>query len=164
MHAMEAGLPEKHAERLMPRALELSADAAERDEVPVAAIVFDSRSGEIISEAANRRETDHDPTGHAEVVALREAGRVLGRWNLTGCSMVVTLEPCPMCAGALINARLDHVTYGAADPKGGCIDTLYSLTRDERFNHRLPSRGGMNAAACAAQLQQFFAARRAKSK
>ncbi len=155
--------PEDRVSELMQHALSLAAQAAACGEVPVAAIVYNTATGDPIAQAANRRETDHDPTAHAEIVALRDAGQRLGRWNLTGCSMVVTLEPCPMCAGALINARLDHLTYAAADPKAGCIDSLYQLAADPRFNHRLPSQSNVLAPASAALLQDFFKQRRRKT-
>lgn len=142
----------------MKRAIEQAALAATTGEVPVGAVVY--RGDEVLAAAHNLRETHADPTAHAEVLALREAARRIGVWRLDGCSLAVTLEPCPMCAGALINSRVDRLIYGAADPKMGCVDTLYELCTDTRFNHRLETRGGVLADECAALLREFFAARR----
>ena len=108
--------------RMMERAIELARRAALDGEVPIAAVIY--RGEEILGEAANNREAAQDPTGHAEIVAMREAGKKLGEWRLEGCSMAVTLEPCPMCAGALVNARLGRLIYGATDPKAGACETL----------------------------------------
>ena len=149
-------------EAMMRRAIEQAALAATMGEVPVGAVVY--RGDEVLALAHNRRETDADPTAHAEVLALREAARRVGVWRLDGCSLAVTLEPCPMCAGALINSRIDRLVYGAADPKMGCVDTLYELCTDTRFNHRLAVEGGVLADECAALLRDFFAARRGASK
>ena len=143
----------------MTRAIELAALAAQKGEVPVGAVVY--REAQVLGEAANRRETKNDPTAHAEVVALRQAARRLRSWRLTGCAIAVTLEPCPMCAGALVNARVDRLVYGAADPKMGCVRTLYNLCDDTRFNHRIQVVSGVMADQCAAMLSAFFAERRA---
>lgn len=128
-------------------------------DVPVGAVVLDA-AGAVIARARNRREADQDPTAHAEVLAIREAARVTGHWRLTGCTMVVTLEPCTMCAGALTNARLDRLVYGAEDPKAGAVGSLWDVVRDPRLAHRPEVLGGVLAADCAALLRAFFAARR----
>lgn len=142
----------------MQRALDQAAMAAAMDEVPVGAVVY--RGDEVIAMAHNLRESDADPTAHAEILALRAAAKVVGSWRLDGCGMAVTLEPCPMCAGALINSRIDEVVYGATDPKMGCVDTLYQLCSDPRFNHRPCVIGGVMAEACGAILTAFFKAKR----
>jgi tRNA(adenine34) deaminase len=143
---------------MMQRAIALAAQAAGAGEVPVAAVVY--RDERILAEAANNRQATGDPTGHAELVAIREAGRTLGHWRLVGCSMAVTLEPCPMCAGAMVNARLGRLVYGADDPKAGACRTLYRIPTDERLNHRVTVIGGVLADRCATLLQEFFACRR----
>jgi tRNA(adenine34) deaminase len=150
--------------RMMRRALRLAAGAATKGEVPIAAVVWRTRDGaiEILAEAANDREASGDPTGHAEIVALRRAGERLGSWRLTGCSMAVTLEPCPMCAGALVNARLDRCVFGASDPKAGACGTLYRIAEDPRLNHRVTVVGGVLAEESVALLRRFFRERRGR--
>lgn len=145
---------------MMRRALDEARAAAAIGEVPVGAVVF--RGEEVLGKGYNVRENDSDPTGHAEIVALRRAARALGTWRLDGCAMAVTLEPCPMCAGALVNARIDTLIYAAADPKMGCVDTLHTLCTEPRFNHRLDVHRGVLADASAALLRGFFAERRRK--
>src|SRR5262249_26315019 len=108
----------------------------------------------------NARERLNDPTAHAEILALQEASRALGRWRLTGCSLFATLEPCPMCAGALVNARIDRLVYGVPDPKAGAVGTLFDIPRDARLNHRVTVESGMLAAECGEVLKEFFRARR----
>lgn len=147
---------------MMQRALALAEQAAAAGEVPVAAVIY--RDDRVIGAAHNRRELDQDPTAHAEILALRQAASELGSWRLDGCTIAVTLEPCPMCAGALVNARIKRLVYGAADPKMGCVHTLYRLCTDSRFNHRLEVLGGVMAMSCAEILQQFFQARRGEDK
>ena len=139
-------------------ALRVAARAARAGEVPVGAVIV--ADGVPLVAAGNARESDHDPTAHAEVVALRRAGQLLGRWRMTGCSLYVTLEPCPMCAGALVNSRIDRLVYGAADPKAGAVESLFRLADDPRLNHRITVVGGVRAAACSAQLKSFFRNRR----
>ena len=143
---------------MMERALKLAREAGEAGEVPVAAVVY--RGGTVISEAINARESTTDPTAHAELLALSRAGRSLGRWRLIDCSLAVTLEPCPMCAGAMVNARLGRLLYGASDPKAGACGTLYEIPSDGRLNHRVTVIGGIEADRCAALLSEFFADRR----
>ncbi len=149
-------------QQMMARAIELAHQAAARGEVPVGAVIY--KDGVILGEASNDREASSDPTGHAEVVALRRAAITVGGWRLNECSIAVTLEPCPMCAGALVNARIARLVYGARDPKAGAVDTLYDLCRDVRLNHRMTVIGGVMAQPCAQLLTQFFRARRAAKR
>ncbi len=127
-------------------------------------MVYELETGAVLAEAHNRREIDADPTAHAEMLALAAAAEQRGLWRLDGCAIAVTLEPCPMCAGALVNSRIDRLVYGPTDPKMGCVDTLYHICTDERFNHRLQVRGGVLAEPCVKLLQDFFKARRGKHK
>ena len=127
-------------------------------DVPVGAVV--ARGEETLAAAGNQRERLADPTAHAEILALREASRRLGTWRLEGCTMYVTLEPCAMCAGALVLGRIDRLVYGAADPKAGFAGSLGDLVRDPRLNHRLAVRAGVGAEEAAALLREFFGARR----
>ena len=143
---------------LMRRALALAEAGAGLGEVPVGAVV--ERRGQILAEAHNQREQLQDPTAHAEIVALRRAAAAVGSWHLDDCTMVVTLEPCPMCAGALVNARVARLVYGAPDPKMGCVDTLAQLCTDPRFNHRLEVVANVLPDDSARLLQGFFQARR----
>ncbi|MCP4758502.1 MAG: nucleoside deaminase [Planctomycetes bacterium] len=142
----------------MQRAIELAEEAAERGDIPVGAVIY--RGDEILGEGANRREIDNDPTAHAEVVAMRAAGARLGMWRLHECAMAVTLEPCPMCAGAMVNARLNRVVWGADDAKAGACRSLYEIHADPRLNHRLEGTGGVLADECAELLRRFFKSRR----
>ncbi len=128
-------------------------------DVPVGAVVLDP-AGTVIARAANRREADGDPTAHAELVAMRAAAKVVGNWRLIGCTLVVTLEPCTMCAGAVTLARVDRLVFGAADPKAGAVGSLWDVVRDSRLNHRPEVVGGVLAAESGALLRAFFAARR----
>jgi tRNA(adenine34) deaminase len=128
-------------------------------EVPIGAAVFGA-GGELIAVAHNERESTHDPTAHAEVLVLRRAGAVLGDWQLTGCTLAVTLEPCTMCAGALVLARVARLVFGAWDPKAGAAGSLRDVVRDRRLNHRPEVVGGVRADECGALLGQFFTARR----
>jgi tRNA(adenine34) deaminase len=128
-------------------------------DVPVGAVILDE-AGSVIARARNRRELDTDPTAHAEIVAIRRAAQVLGRWRLTGLTLVVTLEPCTMCAGAVTVSRLARVVYGAEDPKAGAVGSLWDVLRDTRLNHQPEVIGGVLAAECGALLRDFFAARR----
>jgi tRNA(adenine34) deaminase len=145
-------------EVMMDQALSLANEAALAGEIPVGAVVFHGTT--IVGKGGNRREVDDDPTAHAEIVALREAGRTLGRWRLDDCTLVVTLEPCPMCAGALVNARIGRLVFGITDPKAGAAGTLYDIPTDVRLNHRMPVTGGVRAETCLDVLQQFFRRRR----
>ena len=152
------------SEPMMRQAIALAREAAAIGEVPIGCVVVDDLTGQVIGRGYNRRETDHDPTAHAEVLALREAARARGHWRLTGCTLVVTLEPCPMCAGAIVNARVGRVVYGCDDPKAGATRTLYRICDDPRLNHRATVEGGVLADECAALLREFFKAQRALGK
>ncbi len=144
----------------MAHALRIAEAAADRGDVPVGAlVVLDDR---IIGVGGNRREIDADPTGHAEIVALREACRTVGRWRVDGATLYVTLEPCPMCAGAIVNTRIARLVYGADDPKAGAVRTLYRICDDPRLNHRLEITAGVLAEPSRALLQAFF--RRARQR
>jgi tRNA(adenine34) deaminase len=145
-------------EGAMRLALAEAALAVEHGDVPVGAVVL--RDGAVVAARHNERELAHDPTAHAEVLALQDAARALGTWRLDGCTLVVTLEPCLMCAGAALNARIERVVYGAADPKAGAGATLYNVFADPRLNHNPPVRWGVLDAECAALLAAFFAPRR----
>jgi len=129
------------------------------DDVPVGAVILDG-AGTILARARNRREADRDPTAHAEIVAIRQAAAALGRWRLTDLTLVVTLEPCTMCAGAVTAARLGRLVYGAEDPKAGAVGSLWDVLRDPRLNHRPEVIGGVLAGECGAVLREFFDARR----
>ena len=146
----------------MAEALRLAEEAAKRGDVPVGAIVV--LGDRIVGRGFNTREVDADPTGHAEVVALREACRAAHRWRVDGATLYVTLEPCPMCAGALVNARVARLVYGADDPKAGAVRSLYSLCDDERLNHRMQVERGLMADACAHVLTEFFRAARERKR
>jgi tRNA(adenine34) deaminase len=143
----------------MRLALAEAAAAAEAGDVPVGAVIIDG-AGEVVARGHNRREADHDPTAHAEIVAIRAAAAVAGSWRLTGLTLVVTLEPCTMCAGAVTAARLDRLVYGAEDPKAGAVGSLWDVVRSPRLNHRPEVIGGVLAADCGEILREFFAARR----
>lgn len=142
----------------MEVAIEQARLAVDHRDVPVGAVVV--RDGEVIAARCNERELTGDPTAHAEILAIRDAARVVGHWRLDDCTMVVTLEPCPMCAGAMVNARLQRLVFGAPDPKAGATGSLMNLVSDPRLNHRLPVVGGVEADRCGALLVDFFAARR----
>jgi tRNA(adenine34) deaminase len=146
----------------MQRAIALATAAGQAGDVPVGALVI-GPDGQLLAEAENRRERDHDPTAHAEILALRAAGLALGNWHLNGCTLYVTLEPCPMCAGALGLARLGQLVYGADDPKAGAVRTVLNLPDSAASNHRLTVISGILETACRQQLQDWFAARRAQS-
>jgi tRNA(adenine34) deaminase len=146
-------------DQLMRLALDEAARAMETGDVPVGAIVVDG-SGTVIGTGRNRREVDRDPTAHAEIVAMRAAAAGLGTWRLHGATLVVTLEPCVMCAGALVNARIERVVYGCDDPKAGALRSLYLLGEDPRLNHRFIVTPGVLAAECSKILSGFFAALR----
>jgi len=146
----------------MDRALELARAAAELGEVPVGAVVYRTETGEVLAEAHNRREIDRDPSAHAELLAIARAARALGDWRLNACSLAVTLEPCAMCAGLIVNARIGRVIYGARDPKAGACESLYAITSDARLNHQPEVIAGVRADACADVLRAFFRELRAR--
>jgi tRNA(adenine34) deaminase len=145
---------------LMGIALDEARAAAEHGDVPIGAVVARIDGDEVLARRHNEREHDGDPTAHAEILALRDAARAAGSWRLDGCALVVTLEPCPMCAGAAVAARLDLVAFGAADPKAGALGSLYNLAADPRLNHEAAVVDGVRAAECGALLTEFFADRR----
>src|SRR2546423_888346 len=145
----------------MEMALQEAEAAAAADEVPVGAVIVSLKQG-VIARAHNQRETLHDPTAHAEMIAITQAAQALHSWRLENCVLYVTLEPCPMCAGAIVLARLPLVVYGTTDPKAGACDSLYRITSDPRLNHRSQGVGGVLADRCAAVLSDFFAAKRRK--
>jgi tRNA(adenine34) deaminase len=140
----------------MEIALDQARLAADMGEVPVGAVLVGPH-GEPIVAAHNQRETAGDPAGHAELVAIREGARKLGAWQLVGCTIYVTLEPCPMCAGALVNARVQRLVYGCSDPKAGAVRSLYAICDDPRLNHRLEIRSGVLEERCGEVLSTFFA-------
>lgn len=143
---------------MMRRALEEARGCLEHEDVPIGAVV--AREQEVLAAAGNRRERDGDPTAHAEIVALREASAAAGSWRLDGCTLYVTLEPCAMCAGALVLARVDRLVYGAVDPKAGFVGSLGDLVRDPRLNHVVEVVPGVLAEECGEVLRGFFRDRR----
>ncbi len=145
-------------ERMMTLALEDARDAASGGDVPVGAVV--ARGDEVLGRAGNAREREQDPTAHAEILALRSAAHAVGSWHLEGCTRYVTLEPCAMCAGALVLARIDRLAFGAADPKAGFVGSLGDLVRDPRLNHALGVTSGVLAEDCGDLLRDFFRDRR----
>jgi tRNA(adenine34) deaminase len=149
-------------QEMMQRALELAREAAAMGEVPVGALIV--RDGKIVSQAFNLRETLHDPTAHAERLAITLAGQALGSWRLEGCTLYVTLEPCPMCAGAIVQSRIPRVVYGAADPKAGACASLFQIASDPRLNHRSEITAGVLERECGEILSLFFQDRRGFSK
>jgi len=156
---IEAGLHESW----MRQAIALAQRAADAGEAPIGCIIVHLPTGQIVGQGFNQRETDEDPTAHAEIVAMRQAGRHFQHWRLLDCALIVTLEPCPMCAGAIVNARLPVLVYGCDDPKAGAVRTLYRICDDVRLNHRVQVVPGVLADACAEVLKTFFRARRAGS-
>ncbi|HMP79846.1 MAG TPA: tRNA adenosine(34) deaminase TadA [Pirellulaceae bacterium] len=155
----ELWLPHEH---FMLMALKQAAQAFEQDEVPVGAVI--AQQGRVIGAAHNQREQLRDPTAHAEMLAITQAAEMLGSWRLDECTLYVTLEPCAMCAGAIVLARIPHVVYGAADPKAGAVDSLFRLLSDSRLNHRAQVTGGVLATPCGEILTEFFREQRAKGK
>lgn len=147
----------------MRRALEEADLAAAKGEVPVGAVIV-SADGALLATGHNLREADSDPSAHAELLAMREAARAQRSWRLEGATVYVTLEPCVMCAGAMVNARIARLVYGCDDPKAGACGTLYTIGDDTRLNHRFPTTRGVLADACADRLKRFFAALRAQGK
>ncbi len=146
----------------MLRALAEAALAINENEVPVGAVIVQEER--IIASSHNQREQLRDPTAHAEMIAITQAAETLGSWRLNNCTLYVTLEPCPMCAGAILLARIPRIVYGASDPKAGAIDSLYQLLRDTRLNHRAETVGGVLAAECSEMLTRFFEVQRQLGK
>ncbi len=149
-------------ERWMRMAIDLAIQAAQEDEVPVGAVIVHNQRA--IGAAYNQREQLHDPTAHAEMIAITQAAEALGDWRLENCTLYVTLEPCPMCAGAILQGRIPQVVFGASDPKAGAVTSLFQLLNDSRLNHRCEVSSGMFADRCAQLLTEFFAAKRAQGK
>lgn len=147
---------------MMRRALALAREAARAGESPIGAVVYETTTGVVVGEGRNTRESGADPCGHAEIHALRAAASALGDWRLNSCTLVVTLEPCVMCAGAIVNARVGRLVFGALDPKAGAVVSLFTLCSDARLNHRIAPIGGVMARSAAALLRTFFRARRGK--
>ncbi|RKP44507.1 tRNA adenosine(34) deaminase TadA [Cohnella endophytica] len=141
-------------ERWMREAIERARLAESLGEVPIGAVIV--RDGTIVGEGYNLRERDRDPTAHAEMIAIRDASERLQSWRLLGCTLYVTLEPCPMCAGAILQSRVERVVYGASDPKAGCVGTLMDLLQDSRFNHVSPWTSGVLHEECSFLLSDFF--------
>lgn len=149
-------------ELMMRRALILARRGAELGEVPVGAVVYDTASGRVLGEAHNLRHTRKDPTAHAELLAIRDAAAAIGDWRLNACTLAVTLEPCAMCAGLIVNARVGRLIVGCADPKAGACGSLMRLTEDPRLNHRVTPIAGVLGEECSALLRAFFRARRGR--
>src|SRR5262245_36647208 len=147
-------------DELMGVALDEARAALDHGDVPVGALVVLVETGEVVSRRHNEREQLDDPTAHAEILALRDAAASRGGWRLDGCALVVTLEPCPMCAGAALAARVSEVVFGATDPKAGALGSLYDLGADSRLNHAFPVHAGVRAEEAATLLRSFFAERR----
>lgn len=153
-----------HPEQWMRQAIAEAQRARAIDEVPIGCVIVHEPTNRIIGRGHNRRQFDRDPTAHAEMIAIREASRELGDWRLLGCALVVTLEPCPMCAGAIVNARIPKLIYGCDDPKAGAVRSLYRICEDQRLNHRVEVTPGVLADECAQLLRGFFRDQRALGK
>jgi tRNA(adenine34) deaminase len=149
---------------IMRLALVEAQSAADAGDVPIGAIIVHEPTGKIIGRGRNRREIDNDPTAHAEIIALRDAAARLGSWRLLDCTMYVTLEPCPMCAGAIVAARLPRLVYGCDDPKAGAVRTLYKICEDPRLNHCVAVTPNVCAEECAEMLRSFFRVQRSLGK
>jgi tRNA(adenine34) deaminase len=154
----------KTLEQWMREALDDARSAAAAGEAPIGCVIVHDPTSQIIGRGSNRRAADSDPTAHAEIIALRAAGQSQGDWRLTDCTMFVTLEPCPMCAGAIVNARIPRLVYGCDDPKAGAVRTLYNICDDPRLNHRVQVTAGILADDCRDVLRAFFAKQRAMGK
>lgn len=148
--------------RFMQAAIRQAQIAKDNGDVPIGCVIV--YEGQIIAKAYNQREQLNDPTAHAEIIGLTQAAEHIGNWRLHGCTIYVTLEPCPMCAGALVLGRLDRLVYGCGDPKTGAVKSLYNITTDDRLNHKLEVESGVLAEECSAMLSDFFAKRRQQNK
>jgi tRNA(adenine34) deaminase len=157
--------PDPTQESFIRLALREAEAALDEGEVPIGAVIVhdDGESGRVIAAAHNQREQLRDPTAHAEMIAITQAAEALGNWRLAGCTLYVTLEPCPMCAGAIVQARIPRLVYGAADPKAGAVATLFRLVDDPRLNHRAQIIAGVLAKPCGEILSQFFQQKRRES-
>jgi tRNA(adenine34) deaminase len=158
---LKPALPETDHEKFMHLAMLQAQRAAARDEVPVGCVIV--RNGKVISRGYNLRESSKDPTAHAEMIAIRKAAKKLGAWRLTGCTIYVTLEPCPMCAGAIVNARIPKVVYGCVDPKSGACGTLMNIVSDARLNHRAGVEKDVLGRDSSIMLKIFFKNKRQKA-
>jgi tRNA(adenine34) deaminase len=152
------------ADESMLEAIALARSAQAIGEVPIGCVIVHDPTHRIVGRGFNRRQIDQDSTAHAEMIAIRQAGQTLGDWRLLDCTLYVTLEPCPMCAGAIVNARVPRLVYGCADPKAGAVRTLFQLCDDARLNHRVEITTGVRGDECAALLTDFFRAQRALGK
>jgi tRNA(adenine34) deaminase len=152
------------ADESMLEAIALAQSARAMDEVPIGCVIVHDPTGRIVGRGCNRRQLDRDATAHAEIIAIRQAGQTLGDWRLLDCTLYVTLEPCPMCAGAIVNARIPRLVYGCPDPKAGAVRTLFQLCDDQRLNHRVEIVAGVMSEQCAALLTDFFRDQRALGK
>ncbi|MDE0736900.1 MAG: tRNA adenosine(34) deaminase TadA [Pirellulaceae bacterium] len=159
---LDPQVPRPLDEHYMQLALREAEAAAQEEEVPVGAVIVHGER--IIASAHNQREQLHDPTAHAEMIAITQAAESLGDWRLAHCTLYVTLEPCPMCAGAILLSRLPRLVYGAADSKSGCVESLYHLLNDDRLNHQVQVVPGVLALACGTMLTEFFQAQRRLGK
>jgi tRNA(adenine34) deaminase len=160
---MSPPIPAPTDEQLMQLAIEQAKLAGEKDEVPIGCVIWHAPSGRIVGVGHNLRESGRDPTAHAEIIAIRAATAALPSWRLTDCTLAVTLEPCPMCAGAIVNARIPRLVYGCPDPKAGAVRTLYQICSDPRLNHRVEVVAGVLGDACGDLLRTFFRARRGRA-
>jgi tRNA(adenine34) deaminase len=149
---------------LMMMAIEQAVLAERAGEVPIGCVIVHEPTARVIGHGHNRRESDHDPTGHAEIVAIRQAAVELESWRLEECILAVTLEPCTMCAGAIVNARIPKLIYGCDDPKAGAVRTLYQICEDQRLNHRVQVTAGVLAGDCGRLLSEFFQKQRAAGR
>ena len=159
---LDPAVPQPLDDHYMQLAMREAALAASEEEVPVGAVIVCGE--QVVASAHNQREQLHDPTAHAEMIAITQAAEAVGNWRLENCTMYVTLEPCPMCAGAILLARLPRLVYGATDPKAGFVHSLYHLLDDDRLNHRVEVIAGVCAAACGEMLTEFFQAQRRLGK
>ncbi len=155
-HPTQSPTPTQTDLEMMTRALALANEAGDRGEVPVGAIVYETETGTILGTGSNTRECNRDPAGHAEFIAILNACKSINDWRLNHCTLVVTLEPCPMCAGLIVNARLGRVVYGADDPKAGAVRSLFQICDDERLNHRSAILPGVMAPESSQLLKSFF--------
>ncbi len=162
MNDVVDNLPAAADERYMVKAIDQAYIAEENGDVPIGCVIV--YANRVIAKAYNQREQLNDPTAHAEIIALTQAAEFVGSWRLGGCTIYVTLEPCPMCAGALVLARIDRLVYGCDDPKTGACKSLYNIVQDERLNHRLEVTSGVLADKCSRQLQEFFQRRRQENR
>ena len=155
-HPEQAETPTQQDLAMMSLALDLASQGADRGEVPVGAVVYETETGKILGQGTNSREAQNDPSGHAEFSAILQACKSIEDWRLNRCTLVVTLEPCPMCAGLIVNSRIGRLVYGADDPKAGAVRSLFRLCDDERLNHRASVLTGVMASESSDMLKAFF--------